>query len=63
MNKHEFYVMPDSGVGPKVAVRIYTNASMSESEKNQMESMQFSVAKELCQYRYKAQLLYGHVKE
>ena len=63
MNKHEFYVKSNSGFGPKEAVRIYTNAPMSDAEKKQMENLTFNEAKTLCKYRYNAQLLYGHVKE
>lgn len=63
MNLYQFYITSNSGYGPKEAVRIYTNASMTEAEMKAMEDLKYREANALCKSRYNAQLLYGHLKE
>lgn len=63
MNLYQFYITSNSGYGPKEAVRIYTNCVVPRSELKAFEELKFDEVKAICQYRYKAQLLYGHIKE
>lgn len=62
MNLYQFYITSNNGLA-KEPVRILTNSYVSKEELKAMESLKYSEANALCKFRYKTQVLYGHMKE
>lgn len=62
MNLYQFYITSNNGLA-KEPVRILTNSYVSQEELKALESLKYDEASALCKFRYKAQVLYGHMKE
>ena len=62
MNLYQFYITSNNGL-TREPVHILTNFYVSQDELKAMENLKYSEANALCKFRYKTQVLYGHIKE